>query len=169
MIKICEHPGCKKPGTCRAPKTRELKEYWHFCTEHAAEYNKNWNYYDGMTDEEMQADWEARVFGAPLKEPAKTHLNSDDYVKFINQFLTGRDAFDRAATEPRRTVPGPVMTALKIFELPVTASWHDVAAQFRQLAKKYHPDTAANKADATIKFTQISNAYELLKQHFGKN
>lgn len=168
MIKLCEHPGCKKPGTCRAPKTRELKEYWHFCQEHAAEYNKNWNYYDGMTDAEMEADWESRVFGAPLKEPHKTHMNADDYVKFINQFLSGRDTFDRTPA-PKRALPSPVITALKIFDLPVTASWSDISARFRALAKQYHPDTAHNKADATIKFTQISNAYELLKQHFGKN
>lgn len=168
MIKLCEHPECKKPGTCRAPKTRELKEYWHFCQEHAAEYNKNWNYYDGMTDAEMEADWESRVFGAPLKEPHKTHMNADDYVKFINQFLSGRDTFDRTPA-PKRALPSPVITALKIFDLPVTASWSDISARFRALAKQYHPDTAQNKADATIKFTQISNAYELLKQHFGKN
>lgn len=168
MIKLCEHPGCKKPGTCRAPKTRELKEYWHFCQEHAAEYNKNWNYYDGMTDAEMEADWESRVFGAPLKEQHKTHMNADDYVKFINQFLSGRDTFDRTPA-PKRALPSPVITALKIFDLPVTASWSDISARFRALAKQYHPDTAQNKADATIKFTQISNAYELLKQHFGKN
>lgn len=167
MIKLCEHPGCKKPGTCRAPKTRELKEYWHFCTEHAAEYNKNWDYYAGMSEAEMEADWESRVFGAPLKEPGKTNMNADDYVKFINRFLSGRDTFDRAPAPSRRTLPGPVMTALKIFDLPVTASWRDVSARFRLLAKQYHPDTARDKATATIKFTQISNAYELLKQHFG--
>jgi len=166
MIKLCEHPGCKKPGTCRAPKTRELKEYWHFCTEHAAEYNKNWDYYAGMTEAEMEADWESRVFGAPLKEPSKTNMSADDYVKFINQFLSGRDAFDRAPA-PKHTLPGPVMTALKIFDLPVTASWRDVSTRFRSLAKQYHPDTATDKATATIKFTQISNAYEILKQHFG--
>ena len=43
MIQKCEHAGCTKAGTCRAPKDRTLREYWHFCTEHAAEYNKNWN------------------------------------------------------------------------------------------------------------------------------
>ena len=167
MIKICEHPGCKKPGKYRAPKTRELKEYWHFCQEHAAEYNKNWDYYAGMSEAEIEADWESRIFGAPLKEQSKTHMDADDYVKFINQFLSGRDTFDHAPQPTHRTLPGPVMTALKIFDLPVTASWNDISTRFRALAKQYHPDTAKNKADATIKFTQISNAYELLKQHFG--
>jgi hypothetical protein len=58
MIKKCDKPGCGKAGTCRAPKSRDLKEYWFFCTEHAAEYNKNWNYYADMTPDEIEEDWE---------------------------------------------------------------------------------------------------------------
>lgn len=49
----CEHPGCTNAGTCRAPKTRDLSEYWCFCKEHAAEYNKNWNYYANMSPNEI--------------------------------------------------------------------------------------------------------------------
>ena len=68
MIKKCDHPGCNKAGTCRAPKTRDLREYWWFCREHAAEYNKNWNYYAGMTPDEIEEDWERQTFGAPLRD-----------------------------------------------------------------------------------------------------
>ena len=56
MIKKCDKPGCGKAGTCRAPKSRDLKDYWFFCQEHAAEYNKNWNYYADMTPDEIEAD-----------------------------------------------------------------------------------------------------------------
>ena len=31
MIKKCDFPGCQRAGTCRAPKTRDLREYWNFC------------------------------------------------------------------------------------------------------------------------------------------
>lgn len=165
MIKKCEHAGCTRAGTCRAPKDRNLKEYWYFCPEHAAEYNKNWNYYAGMTEDEIEADWETQIFGAPLKD--KTNNVADqDYIKFLNDFLTGRNTFDRMP--PRRTLPGPVMNALKIFELPMTATWNDVSKKYHSLAKQHHPDTAHDKKNATIKFTQISNAYAVLKGHFGK-
>ena len=84
MITKCDHPGCTKAGTCRAPKSRDLKEYWWFCKEHAAEYNKNWNYYANMTPDEIEADWERQTFGAPLKEKTKSNADNDDYIKFLN-------------------------------------------------------------------------------------
>ncbi len=165
MIKKCDHAGCTKAGTCRAPKTRDLKEYWFFCQEHAAEYNKNWNYYANMTPNEIEAEWERETFGAPLKDKKTANADAADYAKFINDFLTGRTSFDRA---PRRALPGPVMSALKTLDLPVTATLRDAAARYRTLAKKYHPDTADDKKSAADKFAKIAAAYEILKKHFGK-
>ncbi len=166
MIKKCDHEGCTKAGTCRAPKTRDLKEYWWFCQEHAAEYNKNWNYYADMTADEIEDDWERRTFGSSLKDKATAQSDADDYVKFINDFLTGRASFDRRPA-PSKT-PGPVTSALKLFGLPPTASWRDVGIKYRALAKKYHPDTATDKANAATEFAKISTAYETLKKYFGK-
>ena len=166
MIKKCEHAGCTKAGTCRAPKTRDLKEYWYFCQEHAAEYNKNWNFYADMTPDEIEEDWERQVFGAPLRDKAAANRDADDYVKFINDFITGRSSFDHRAT-PSKT-SGPVTSALQTLGLAPTASWRDVGARYRMLAKKYHPDTAADKENAAAEFTKISAAYEMLKKHFGK-
>ena len=38
---------------------------------------------------------------------------------------------------------------------------------YRALAKKYHPDTAKDKASST-EFTRINTAYETLKKYFKK-
>lgn len=168
MIKKCDHPGCTRAGTCRAPKSRDLREYWFFCREHAAEYNKNWNYYANMTRDEIEADWERQTFGTPFKDTATANSDAADYAKFINDFITGRSAFDRTPTRPRRSLPGPVMSALRVFGLGVDASWRDVGTKYRALAKKYHPDTAADKHAATVEFTRISNAYSVLKEFFAK-
>lgn len=168
MIKKCDHPGCTKAGTCRAPKTRDLKEYWWFCKEHAAEYNKNWNYYAGMSPEEIEEDWERQTFGAPLKDSKQAEKDNADYINFLNDFISGRATFDKVP--PRKaTVPSRVVSALKVFELPISASWREVSARYRALAKKYHPDTATgNKSSASEIFTKISDAYDILKKHFGK-
>ena len=166
MIKKCEHPGCTKAGVCRAPKTRELKEYWLFCKEHAAEYNKNWNYYADMTPEEIEADWETRVFGTPLKDDKNNNKSESEYIKFLNDFLTGRATFDK--TPPRITKPANVISALKVFDLPLSASWREITTKYRALAKKHHPDTSSDKNNSTQEFTKISNAYDTLKKYFGK-
>ncbi len=166
MIKKCDKPGCTKAGTCRAPKTRDLRDYWFFCQEHAAEYNKNWNYYADMTPDEIEADWERQTFGAELKDTKTANADADQYAKFINDFIAGRSAFDRVPAKSK--LPTNVTSALRKFELPITASWREVSARYRALAKKYHPDTATDKKSAAVEFTRITAAYDILKKHFGK-
>jgi len=166
MIKKCEHIGCTKAGTCRAPKSRDLREYWWFCKEHAAEYNKNWNYYANMTPDEIDAEWERETFGVADKDKEKSNANEADYVKFLNDFLTGRSNFDKMPA--KKTVPTQITSALQVFGLNINASWREVGIKYRALAKKYHPDTASNKESATAEFTRITAAYETLKKYFKK-
>ncbi len=166
MITKCDHPGCTKAGTCRAPKNRDLREYWHFCQKHAAEYNKNWNYYANMTPQEIEEDWERQTFGAPLKDTKTANANEAEYVQFLNDFITGRSRFDHA---PKPSKLGTNITnAFRALDLPITATWREVGAKYRALAKKHHPDTAENKESATTEFTKITNAYNTLKKYFNK-
>ncbi len=165
MIKKCSWKGCEKAGTCRAPKDRELSDYHYFCKEHAAEYNKNWNYYANMTDDEIEADWEKQTFGSSSSDNNK----STDYAKFINDFLTGRSAFDKLASK-KNIAPAPITRALKTLELPPTASFKDVQTAYRKFAKIYHPDTTkhADKSTAARAFAAISEAYKTLDKYFNK-
>ena len=164
MIKKCDFPGCTKAGTCRAPKTRDLKEYWSFCKEHAAEYNKNWNYYANMSADEIEEDWERQTFGTPIGK--RSPQDSADYIKFLNDFITGRSSFDKMP--PKKSLPSAIVAAFKTLELPITASWRDIGVKYRALAKKYHPDTAKTSDSTGTEFAKISSAYQILKKHFGK-
>jgi len=48
-VTLCEYPRCNEHATAKAPKSRErLNEHYHFCQKHAAEYNKSWNFFEGM-------------------------------------------------------------------------------------------------------------------------
>jgi len=166
MIKKCDHHNCDKAGICRAPKTRDLKEYYFFCKEHAAEYNKNWNFYQDMSNDEIEADWERQVFGTPLKEKQQAKTDTADYLNFLNDFIHGRAAFDKVPK--KQAVTGAIMNAFKTLELPPTATLKDVRAAYRRLAKMYHPDTAKkmNAASAAEKFAGLSNAYKTLEKYF---
>ena len=59
--KSCEEKGCDQPGDCKAPKQtadslrrkRKRDEDFHwFCQRHAAEYNRQYNFFDSMTEAE---------------------------------------------------------------------------------------------------------------------
>jgi len=166
LIKKCDFPKCDKAGVCRAPKSRSLSEYHYFCKEHAAEYNKNWNYYQGMNAEEIEADWERQTFGTPLKDKKQALDDTADYLNFLNGFISGRKMFDKMQRAP--ALSAPVVKAFKSLELPITAGKADVRAAYRRLAKQYHPDTAKklNARSAAEKFAEISNAYKSLEKHF---
>lgn len=162
MIKKCDFPGCDKAGTCRAPKDRNLSEYYHFCSRHAAEYNKNWNYYADMSPDEIEEDWERNTFGTTRK---RVSADAEDYLKFLEDFVNGRGAGRPAK---KTAVQSPIANALKTLSLPLTATWREVQAQYRRLAKAYHPDTAKNmnNKSAAEKFSAISAAYSVLSKHF---
>ncbi len=45
----CAADGCIEEGAYPAPKSRSaLRDYLWFCLEHVREYNKSWNYYEGL-------------------------------------------------------------------------------------------------------------------------
>ena len=51
----CEWPGCPKPGRHKAPKGRNHEGQFHaFCLEHVQQYNKTYNYFDGMKDDAVR-------------------------------------------------------------------------------------------------------------------
>src|SRR3989337_877160 len=51
-VRTCDRDGCDAPGDRPAPKAPNSPERWYFCEAHAAEYNRNWNYFEGLTAEE---------------------------------------------------------------------------------------------------------------------
>jgi len=56
--KECDWAGCVEKGGCKAPKSPDrLREYYNFCQKHAREYNKNWNFFSDMSDEDI-AEWQ---------------------------------------------------------------------------------------------------------------
>nr|MBA3730430.1 molecular chaperone DnaJ [Sphingomonas sp.] len=51
-IRLCDREGCNAAGDRPAPKAPNKPDRWMFCEAHAAEYNKGWNYFAGLSPEE---------------------------------------------------------------------------------------------------------------------
>src|SRR5258705_7590011 len=54
-VRPCDRHGCDAPGDRPAPKSPNSPERWYFCERHAGEYNRGWNYFEGLTAEEAAA------------------------------------------------------------------------------------------------------------------
>ncbi len=54
-VRLCDRHGCDAPGQCPAPKSPNSPERWYFCEAHAAEYNRGWDYFAGLSAEDAAA------------------------------------------------------------------------------------------------------------------
>lgn len=50
----------------------------------------------------------------------------------------------------------------KVLEIPRSASQNDIKKKYRELTRKYHPDKNQGNKEASEKFTEVAEAYEIL-------
>ena len=66
----CEWHGCTQAGGYRAPKGRHQEgKYFSFCLDHVREYNKSYNYFAGMGDEDIIAYQRSAATGPRDRTP----------------------------------------------------------------------------------------------------
>ena len=141
-MRICDRHGCTEPGNCPAPKSPNSPERWYFCSAHAGEYNRGWNYFEGLTAEE-----------AAEREAAETRT-ADGYAEAKHYGWAGPGDGSRSRDEIR---------ALEVLELEVDADFDAVRVAWRRLAKSNHPDVRPGDKDAAARFQAIQAAYDVLK------
>jgi hypothetical protein len=141
-VRLCDRHGCSERGDCPAPKSPNSPERWYFCQNHAAEYNRGWNYFEGLDAEEA-----ARREGAETRE-ASGFSTASHYA------WGGPGDGTRSRDE---------MRALDVLGLDSDADFDAVRSAWRTLAKSNHPDVRPGDADAATRFQAIQAAYEVLR------
>lgn len=141
QLRMCDRPGCTQVGDCPAPKHRDSQEKWWFCQEHAGEYNRGWNYFEGLTEQE-----------AAEREEKERKAGSGT-----------RRSRHWSWSQPGPEAPGSgVRDALKLFDLDSDADEKAIKLAYRRLAKLYHPDSNPGNAEAVEQFQAVRVAYDLL-------
>ena len=177
---VCEWPGCKHPGSHRAPKGRgNEREYWQFCMAHAREYNQSYNYFVGMSDDAIaryQKDaltghrptWKMGAnSGAKGKAKPEDALDgaNDPFAMFSE--LNGRGSWrpgpETKAQVEQRKVMNAERKALQIMGLDGRATGADVKVRFKALVKQHHPDANGGDRSTEDRLIEIIKAYNYLK------
>jgi DnaJ-domain-containing protein 1 len=114
-----------------------------FCEAHAAEYNKNWNYFAGLTAEEA------------ARRAAEEASGASAYRQSAHYAWAGPGDGTRTRDE---------MRALDALELEADADFKAVKAAYRRLAKEFHPDRTQGDKDAAKRFHAVQAAYEILRK-----
>ena len=139
VFKKCDSDACNKKGEYRAPKSRiMLNEYFYFCLKHIKEYNKSWDFYKGMSVDQIETSMRNDKF-------------NDNYFKnkLLDETLTIEDT-----------------KALNDLNLEMPISLEKIKKNYKKLVKIFHPDVNGNNKKAEEKFKQINESYKLLLKKF---
>lgn len=160
----CDHPGCKGKGEYRAPKSRDLDEYYWFCLKHVREYNKNWNYYSGTDEYDIEdvikSDnaWQQKNRRFSIN-PAyyKAYLRAKDNFGF---FDGSEELKDGPQTKINYTPE--VAKAMRVMGIKKLSTIDALKKRYKALVKKYHPDVNGGNKEMEEKFKNIGQAYKVL-------
>ncbi len=169
--RACEHPGCRLAGSTRAPKSRDLlgEHYW-FCRAHAGEYNRSWNFFAGMSEDEVRARISDDLTSGgrptwPLKASPKSREASAARGFFrdpFNLFAGSAQARERAARD--RSLGRLEMQALADLDLEPGVERAAIRARYAELVKRCHPDANGGDRSAEHKLQRVIRAYKTLRK-----
>ena len=165
--KICDALGCDLEGIYPAPKSREkINEYFFFCLEHIRDFNKSWNYFEGLNEEEFEREIrKSTTWDRPSWKFGTKQINEN--IKDIFDIFKKNYKYNNF-----KKINPDLMDAWKIIGLNPKSSLQDVKKKYKVLAKKWHPDTnlnfEKNKKNANEKFVKITNAYNKIMKSFSK-
>lgn len=161
-VRGCDWPGCQADGGFRAPRGRDrLTDYFWFCLAHVRDYNAAWNYYQGMSEVEIEADIRADTV---WRRPSWPFLKALHNASFKTSAMF--DDFG-AGSEPRRppvkdAIGAAEARALVILELTPPVTVASVKARYKALVKQHHPDANGGAKAAEERFKEINEAYRIV-------
>jgi hypothetical protein len=161
----CNWADCLNEGNFRAPRSRtNLREYQWFCDEHIVAFNKSWNYFEGMGEEEIYAfQRDATTGHRPTWR--MDQLKGNPTAKLEEAFgrMFGDSPSYKANVKP---IDARDKDALAVLDLEHPSDKAKIKAQYRELVKKYHPDRNHGNALAEETFKKITRAYHHLMAHY---
>ncbi len=173
--RACEVTGCNEPGEFRAPKGRGKEGQYHtFCLEHVREYNKSYNFFAGMSDDDVIAYQRDAIIGHRPTKPigvrgasARVRKTNAAFSGFYDDpfgFFAG-DGGQEAPPQPEQRRPkGPERHAFEIMGLEPDASKDAIKARYKTLVKRHHPDANQGDRSSEARLRSVINAYNVLRR-----
>ncbi len=158
----CDRPGCHEAGLYRAPQDRSLKSYYHFCLNHIREYNKSWNYYAGLTMDDIERLNTADIGWQRPTWPLGNHIHGHE------QLRRATDQFLGESTPQQKLWPylnAADLKALETLEASPPYTQKSIKKAYKALIKKHHPDSNNGSKDAEERIIRINDAYTILKNN----
>tara|TARA_B100002051_G_scaffold245143_1_gene252306 strand:- start:548 stop:1156 length:609 start_codon:yes stop_codon:yes gene_type:complete len=173
-IRKCDRENCNKKGEFKAPKSRiSLNEYFYFCLEHVKEYNKSWDFYKGLSVNQIENSMRHDIIWNRPSWPLKG--NPYKVMEQINNFFNEEiDEFNPKEGENsffknkllNENLSIEENEALKILNLKLPLTMDKIKKNYKKLVKIFHPDVNGNNKTAEEKFKEINKSYKIILQKF---
>ena len=169
MKYICDWHNCKEIGEYKAPIEKDnSKKYRLLCLAHVKEFNKNWNYFKGMDDEQV---FDFLKSDMTWHKPTQSFSSSDNFFKVLWN-TTLKDEFDKTKLRGEYNHMNQFkfdandIKAFSILGASVGQKWEQIQDQFKTLVKKFHPDINLGNKEYEEKLKLITLAYTQLKNTY---
>jgi hypothetical protein len=168
-VRVCEHEGCQEAGQYRAPKAPDvLDDFFWFCRDHVREYNLKWNFFQGTTEAELNAQmskdrvWEreTRSFRDP-EARAWARLGIEDPHQVLGANATRNPG---KATTGGRRLPPTERKAIEILEGREDWTKVEIRKAYKALIKVLHPDMNGGDRSQEEQLQEVVWAWEQLKE-----
>ncbi len=169
MKNICNWDNCSNEGEYKAPVERDnSKKYRLLCLKHIKEFNKNWNYFEGMNENQI---YDFLKSDMTWHKQTQSFGSSDNFFKVLwNSAL--RDELDKSKLKSQLNNMTQFkfnhndIKAFSILGVSIGLNWKKIQEKFKKLVKKFHPDmNLGNKKYEeklkiiTLAYTQLKNTY----------
>lgn len=162
----CQWDGCMEAGEYRAPTDKTLSEYYVFCLEHVRSYNAQWNFHEGMDDDEMEQEFRsAATWDRPTWKLGERQAPGRPWHGVYDPF----DAFkefpgdDRKSAPKQDTVVDEHSQAIKVLGLQSGFTMATLKTRYKELVKQHHPDANGGAPEAENRMKVINAAYQTLR------
>jgi hypothetical protein len=172
----CAAPGCAEPGEYRAPGVRAPSfdgpgDWRWLCLEHVREFNAEYDWFEGMTADEILAaqspvaGWarETRAFRADAPAGVPRWADFDDPLDAIGARASeirnragARREFARFTAKER--------DALQVMGLGAKSDRHELRKRYSTLVRRYHPDRNGGDRSHEAVLQRVVEAYQLLRK-----
>ena len=166
MENICEWENCNEIGKFKAPLEKDnSKNYKWLCEEHIKSFNKNWNYFEGMSQKEIENFLKSDL---TWHRPTQKLGSYDNFFNILwNNALSDKFHFFQEEkilnNLKNRKLSEKDKDAFKIMGLEFTADWLSIQKKFKTLVKKFHPDRNSGNKQFEDKLKKVTMAYSHLK------
>lgn len=178
--RVCEHPACREAGEFRAPGYRPSGfdgpgEYRWFCLEHVREFNSDYDWFEGMSAEEI-LDAQSPASGwrteSPSFRPAAgvdgmpRWADYDDPLDAISARANGIKS--RTQREAQMAMDGRFSReearALDTMGLGLDTDRRRLRQRYSELVRRYHPDRNGGDRKFESRLNSVVEAYQLLRK-----